>query len=157
MPPSLRIAVADDDRSTREILQTLLTTLGHQVVVMAESGDSLIDRCAVTNPDVLITDNLMAGISGLDAAFKIYASRPLPIVLLSSYCDPEIVRAAEKNHVVVYLVKPISQAHLEAALAKCAECLSVLPNKARGEAEEILIESGSRKSDARFPRASTKK
>ena len=38
--------------------------------------------------------------------------------MLSGYCDPSVVRNAEEKHILVYLVKPISQAHLEAALAR---------------------------------------
>jgi DNA-binding NarL/FixJ family response regulator len=116
---SLRIAIADDDRSTLEVLQMLLGKLGHEVIVIADNGRSLIDECAVMEPDVIITDNLMPGISGAAAAAIIYERRPVPIILLSAFCDPELVIDAERKHVLMYMVKPLSEAHIEVALNRC--------------------------------------
>lgn len=125
MNTSLRIAIADDDRSTRQLLRQMLEGLGHRIVAVAENGRSLVDQCDVTLPDMVITDNLMADMNGLDAALEIYQARHTPIVLLSGYCDPKTVRNAEEKHILVYLVKPISKTHLEAALTRCLEELSV--------------------------------
>jgi DNA-binding NarL/FixJ family response regulator len=126
MSSSLRIAIADDDRSVRETLLRMLENLGHSVVVIAEDGRSLVDQCASVQPDVVITDNLMKTMSGLDAAADIYRARPTPIVLLSGYCNPTIVRNAEERHILVYLVKPVSQTHLEAALMRCDDQLPLV-------------------------------
>jgi YesN/AraC family two-component response regulator len=122
MPVSpLRVAIADDDRSMRELLEGLLHKLGHEVVAICVDGQSLISQAAITEPDVIITDNLMPDISGVDAAAIIYQQKPTQIILLSGYCDRELVLDAEQNHVLMYLVKPVSQAHLEAALLRCQE------------------------------------
>jgi two-component system, response regulator PdtaR len=120
-PPRLRIAIADDDRSTRELLQALLSKLGHEVVVVADDGHSLIQKCAVTEPNLIITDNLMPGVTGVEAAAILYKQRPTPIILLSAHSDPELVIEAERKHVFMYLVKPLSEAHLTAALTRCRE------------------------------------
>jgi DNA-binding NtrC family response regulator len=117
----LRVAVADDDRSMRELLQQLLLNLGQEVVAVAENGQSLIKQCAITQPDVVITDNLMPDISGVDVAAIIHQNRPTQIILVSAYCDRDLVLDAERKHVLMYLVKPVSQDHLRAALARCQE------------------------------------
>ena len=43
--------------------------------------------------------------------------RPVPVILVSAYHDPEFIRRAEADHILAYLVKPIKQADLEPAIA----------------------------------------
>jgi len=117
----LRVAIADDDRMMREMLEQLLRNLGHEVVAVAENGRELIDQALATQPDVVITDNLMPDVNGADAAAIIHAQCPAQIILLSAYCDRELVLDAEQKHILMYLVKPVSQEHLEAALHRCQE------------------------------------
>lgn len=141
-PSGRRIAIADDDRSMREVLQVLLRNLGHEVVVAAENGQSLIKQCAILRPDVIITDNLMPDISGAEAAAIIYEQRPTQIILLSAFCDRELVIDAEQKHVLMYLVKPVSVAHLEAALNRCQELRNA--QKCDEAEEELDFENLSR-------------
>ncbi len=116
----------------------MIEDLGHRIVAMTDNGRSLIELCEVTRPDVIITDNLMADMNGLDAAWKIYQARQTPVVLLSGYCDPKTVRDAEQKHILVYLVKPTSKIYLEAALTRCLDELSVAPHK---DAEHCDVQS----------------
>ena len=55
---SLRVAIADDDCVMRESLEQMLGNLGHEVVAVAENGESLINQCAMNEPDVVITGTL---------------------------------------------------------------------------------------------------
>jgi two-component system, response regulator PdtaR len=119
MDSHLRIAIADDDRSSRVILRQILQKLGHSIVVEADSGWSLVDQCAVANPDVVITDNWMADIRGLDAATEICRNKKIPIILISAFCDPDLVRIAEQRQIAMYMVKPIHEGHLATALSRC--------------------------------------
>jgi DNA-binding NtrC family response regulator len=116
---TLRVAIADDDRGMRESLQQMLRDLGHDVVAVAENGESLIKQCAMTEPDVVITGTLTAKMYGSEAAEVVYKSRPIPIILYSGHCEPDLVRNAEHKHVFIYLVKPICHEHLQAALKQC--------------------------------------
>ena len=116
---SLRVAIADDQRTMRETLQQMLCELGHQVVAVAENGKSLVRQCATTAPDVVITGTLTPEMNGCDAAAVIYERRPIPIILYSGHCEPDLVINAEHKHVFMYLVKPICPEHLQAALKEC--------------------------------------
>jgi DNA-binding NtrC family response regulator len=68
---------------------------------------------------VVITGTLTREMFGADAAEAIYKSRPIPVILYSGHCEPELVVNAEHKHVFIYLVKPIAQEHLAAALKEC--------------------------------------
>ena len=127
---SLRVAIADDDPSIRESLRQMLCDLGHEVVAAAENGESLISQCAKANPDVVITGTLTPRLYGSDAAAAIYKNRPIPIILYSCHCEPDLVRNAEHKHVFMYLVKPICPEDLQTALEKC-RCAVRTSRKAR--------------------------
>ncbi|MHB1558334.1 MAG: ANTAR domain-containing response regulator [Isosphaeraceae bacterium] len=117
MSRSLRIAVADDEPDMQEYYRTILPQLGHVVVVVAETGRELVEKCREHHPDMVITDIKMPDMDGIEAAGRIYRDGPIPVILVSAHIDPEYLRRAEADHVLGYLVKPIKQADLEPAIA----------------------------------------
>jgi response regulator NasT len=114
---SLRIAVADDEPDMQEYYRTILAVLGHVVVVVAETGRELVEKCRNEHPDLVIADIKMPDMDGIDAAVQLYRDRPLPVILVSAHHDAAFIKRAEENHVLCYLVKPIKQADLEPAIA----------------------------------------
>jgi response regulator NasT len=114
---TLRIAVADDEPRMRDYYQDILPRMGHSVVCVADSGRALTQQCASQHPDLVITDIKMPDMDGIDAARDICREEPLPVILVSAYHEPELFRRASEEHILAYLVKPIKQADLEAAIA----------------------------------------
>jgi response regulator NasT len=117
MTRPLRIAVADDEPDMRDWFQTILPLLGHEVVAVAEDGKDLVAKCRAARPDLVITDIKMPDMDGIDAAAQISRDGPVPVILVSAYHDSELVRRAERDHILAFLVKPIKQADLEPAIA----------------------------------------
>jgi response regulator NasT len=115
MSRRLRIAVADDERDTREFFQDLLPRLGHQVVAAA-GGRQLAELCRVAEPDLVITDVKMPGADGLEAADEVNRSRPVPVILVSGHSSPELLARAGADYVMAYLTKPVKPADLETAI-----------------------------------------
>jgi two-component system, response regulator PdtaR len=137
---SLRVAIADDDRGMRESLQQMLCDLGHEVVAVAENGEALIHQCEATQPDVVVTGTLTSELRGSDAAAAVYQRRPIPIILYSGHCEPDRVLNAERKHVFMYLVKPICQEHLQAALKACQEYRCMESNEpSEGDEKMVFI------------------
>jgi response regulator NasT len=116
MNKSLRIAVADDERDTREYLQTVLPTLGHEVVAVAETGPQLVEQCRKTHPDLVVADIRMPGLDGIPAAAEVNRERPEPVVLVSGYQDAQLLERAGNENVMAYLVKPIKTGDLLSAI-----------------------------------------
>src|SRR5262245_58430636 len=116
MSRSLRVAIADDERDTREYLQELLTRLGHQVVA-AETGKQLLEQCRLLGPDLVITDIKMPDMDGIEAAEAVSSHKETPVILVSGHLDAGLLRRAEADHIMSYLIKPVSQADVEAAVA----------------------------------------
>ena len=117
MNERLRISVADDEADMRDWFERILPTLGHQVVSVAENGKELVEHCRTLKPDLVITDIKMPELDGIDASNEICAERPVPVILVSAYHDPELIKRAEADHVLAYLVKPIGKAALGPAIA----------------------------------------
>jgi two-component system, response regulator PdtaR len=117
MNRSLRIAVADDESDMRDFFERMLRHSGHRVVCVAENGRQLIECCKETQPDIVITDIKMPDIDGIEASSQICRERPTPVILVSAHHDPALIERAEADHVMAFLVKPISQADLQPAIA----------------------------------------
>lgn len=116
MTRSLRIVLADDEQNVYEFLQEVLLRLGHQVVGVAQTGRQLVAQCRSVHPDLVITDIKMPDMDGIEAAEQIYRQEPVPIILLSSHHDPDLLERAERSSVLAYLLKPIRQGELEPAI-----------------------------------------
>jgi AmiR/NasT family two-component response regulator len=116
MTRSLKIAIADDERDMRDYYRTILPLLGHELTASVKTGGGLVERCAVTRPDLVITDIKMPDMDGIEAAARIYKYAAVPVILVSVHYDPEFIRRAEADYIMAYLVKPIRQADLELAI-----------------------------------------
>jgi response regulator NasT len=117
MNDTLRIVVADDEPDMRDYFQKILPRLGHVVAGVAQNGKELLANCLSLQPDLVITDIKMPDMDGIEAANAIYQRRPVPVILVSAYHDPELIRRAEADHIMGYLVKPIKQSDLDPVIA----------------------------------------
>jgi len=117
MRSPLRIAVADDETETLDYFREMLVQLGHEVVVAATNGRALVEGCRTSRPEMVITDIKMPDLDGIEAAKQISEQDPLPVILVSGYHDPALIERAAADHILAYLVKPIKQADLLAAIA----------------------------------------
>jgi response regulator NasT len=117
MSEPLRIAVADDEPDMRDYFAKILPRLGHCVVAVAATGTELVNECRQHQLDLVITDIRMPDMDGIDAAIRLYQERAVPVILVSAYHDAELIKRAESDHIMGYLVKPIKQADLAPAIA----------------------------------------
>src|SRR5436305_1030209 len=117
MTKPLRIVVADDEPDMRDYFKKILPRLGHRVLGAAENGKELVAQCLTLQPDLVITDIKMPEMDGIDAAVSIYQHRPIPVILVSAHHDAALIKRAEMDHVMGYLVKPIKQPDLEPVIA----------------------------------------
>jgi response regulator NasT len=117
MNATLNIAVADDEPRMRDYYREALARMGHRVAFAASNGVELIEGCKAARPDLILTDIKMPELDGIDAAVEIGRGEPVPIILVSAYHDDELLRRAGKGQVFGFLVKPIKQDDLKAAIA----------------------------------------
>ncbi|MGC8628452.1 MAG: ANTAR domain-containing response regulator [Acidimicrobiales bacterium] len=108
-----KLVVVDDDTPFAVELAGLFSDVGYEVTEIANGATECIDLVERTNPDVVVMDVRMDGMSGTEAAAVLSRERPhMPVVLLSAYDDDGIVRAARGASVAAYLVKGCSASEL---------------------------------------------
>ena len=70
-----KVLVADDERVIADTLAMILNQSGFQATV-AYTGERAVELAAEIQPDMLISDVIMAGLNGIDAAIKIRGMLP---------------------------------------------------------------------------------
>jgi len=115
MKRPLRIAVADDEKLMLDYYQDLLPRLGHQVIP-ADSGRKLAEVCRDGRPDLVVTDIRLGDADGLDVTAEINREHEVPVIVVSAHHDDELQGRALRDHVMAYLVKPVKQQDLAAAI-----------------------------------------
>jgi AmiR/NasT family two-component response regulator len=113
---ALRILIADDESLIRMGLRKMLEQAGHQVIGAAPDGRTAVRLAHDLDPELAILDIKMPGYDGLEAARRIVAERPIPVIILTAYGQRDLVEEASRAPVMAYLVKPVKEAELMATL-----------------------------------------
>ncbi|MGT2425486.1 response regulator [Amnibacterium kyonggiense] len=120
MNEGLRVGVVEDDDELRVMIVGLLHDLDHEVIVAERDATDIVSVCSVSALDVVLLDQRLPLVSGLEAAANLARALPdLPVAILSAYDDRSLQEAARRVGVKRYLVKGCSAAELDAALREC--------------------------------------
>jgi PAS domain S-box-containing protein len=113
-PSPKHVLLIDDDAAVRQIVAREIASAGHRV----EAGDTNFAFAALRDGlsfDVLVTDVVMPGISGVELSQRVRARLPrLQTVFITGYADAEITTAFPPNAIV--LRKPLARGALHSAL-----------------------------------------
>jgi len=112
----MRILIADDESLIRLGLRKMLEEAGHQVIAAASDGRTALRMARDLDPELAILDVKMPGYDGLEAARRIVAQHPIPIILLTAYGQRDLVEQATRAPIMAYLVKPVQEAELLATI-----------------------------------------
>jgi AmiR/NasT family two-component response regulator len=135
----MRILIADDESIIRLGLKAMLQELGHEVI-SAMNGREAIQMAKTQQPEMAILDIMMPYTDGLQAAIAINENRPVPILLLTAFSDPDLIEKATDLPIQGYLIKPVQPAELTAAISvarKRFEEKSALLVRAEQLAEDV--------------------
>ncbi len=106
-----RVLLVDDDANLREVYETLLTALGHDVTTVADGQAAIQWLLDNDHPDLVLMDMEMPLMNGVEATRKIREReelRDLMVVLLTSHQQPENVGEGLASGADAYVVKPAS-------------------------------------------------
>jgi CheY-like chemotaxis protein len=114
LPEGLEVLLVEDNAQVRAFAEDLLRDMGCEVVCAA-SGDEALASLPGANPDLVLSDIVMPGMSGIELAGEIRRLRPdLPVVLATGYSE----EAAQDQQQFPIVLKPYSAKDLTAALAQ---------------------------------------
>ncbi|HEY4976517.1 MAG TPA: response regulator [Gaiellaceae bacterium] len=140
----MRLLIAEDETIIRLDLRGLLERAGFEVCAEARDGIEAVELARKELPDLAILDVKMPRLDGIEAAKQILEERPIPIVILTAYGQPELITRAVEAGVYGYLVKPFRETDLlpaiETARARHAELMAL-----REEADSLAEALAARK------------
>ncbi|MBF0278884.1 MAG: response regulator [SAR324 cluster bacterium] len=111
---SERILAVDDEGAIAELIKATLDRLGYRVTIHCESVAALeLFRSAPENFDLVISDQTMPGLSGIELSKKLLEIRPdIPIILCTGYSSVVSEETAEEFGIKRFVSKPISRSKL---------------------------------------------
>lgn len=117
-PEDLKLLVVDDSRAQRKMISMMMGRWGYQVVE-AESGEDALEACAAQKFDIILSDWMMDGMSGLEFCRKLrgmardsYAY----FILLTSKSEKAEVADGLEAGADDFLTKPVAPDELRARL-----------------------------------------
>lgn len=142
----IRLIIVDDHEMVREGLKAILgAEPDFEVVGESSNAEGLSELVERTQPDIVLLDARLPGISGPDAARRLGRSHPhVAVVILTTFTDDSLVDDSISAGARGYVVKTVERFDLKQSIRAVARGESVIsPSVAGRVLERIRSESGS--------------
>ncbi|NPV85580.1 MAG: response regulator transcription factor [Anaerolineae bacterium] len=113
----MRILVIDDDPCTTELLTMILKPISTNILT-AHSGREGVRMAKDCSPDVIVLDMMMPDLDGVQSCREIREFTSVPILIVSSAGQPNLIAEALNAGADDYLVKPVTRDILAATVNK---------------------------------------
>jgi CheY-like chemotaxis protein len=137
--PAPSILLVDDQRDIVRLLHATLQTLGHELeIIDAPSGEEALLEASRRKIDLLVSDYLLPGISGVELMRKIQVRSPeLKVIFISGMTDRKVRKEMLNSGAVAIFDKPIPLADfLDAVERSLGLVLTIFPPESSQEVEE---------------------
>jgi PAS domain S-box-containing protein len=118
-----RILVVDDEEPLVEVAEEILTGLGYSVVGVADSIEAL--ELFMHDPyafDLVVTDQVMPHLAGLDMARRMIGIRPdIPLVLLTGFSETPAPETTGSQGIRETVMKPVARRDLAKAIRRALD------------------------------------
>ena len=122
---SAPVWVVDDDRAIRWVLSRALSRAGIESRTF-DRAQAVLDALKSEQPQVLVSDIRMPGMTGVELLARIKAEAPdLPVIIMTAYSDLDSAVSAFQGGAFEYLAKPFDVPKavelIQRAMKECAE------------------------------------
>jgi DNA-binding NarL/FixJ family response regulator len=112
-----RILIVEDEPLVALEWKESLEAAGYQIVASVDSADLLLSSVRELKPDLVLMDvRLRSFLDGIDAVSRLRFLSSLPVIYITAYSTPDIVRRAEGTSPAAFLVKPVDGTQLVEAV-----------------------------------------
>lgn len=139
-----RLMIVDDHEVVRMGLRAALEVeADFNVVAEAGSGKEAIEKARAHEPDIILMDVRMDGMSGIEACREIRNERPeTRVLMLTSFAEEETVVSALLAGAAGYVLKNVARARLLEALRAVARGETLLDSKVtKGVLDQLVAKS----------------
>jgi len=117
----IRVLLVDDDEAMREALAVRLESWGYEVAT-AGDGSQAAEAAETRGPDVIVTDVVLPGMSGLDLLERLRKTgMTCPIILITAHGSVNWAVEAMKRGAMDFLTKPVDHEHLASLISAAAD------------------------------------
>lgn len=156
-PHKRTVVVAEDESVNRMDLVAMLEDNGYEVVGEAANGEEVIELTRKYRPDVVCMDVKMPRTDGITAAGVICDENIAPVVMLTAFSQPDLVKQATGAGAMTYVTKPYEESKLlpalEVAMGRFAEINDLLDNVERSESKLRDTEEQLKKAEEQLKKA----
>ena len=132
----MKILIVDDEKPARDRLARMVRELeSHELVGEAVNGLEALGLAQSLEPDIVLMDIRMPGMDGIEAARHISKLDAPPAVVFATAFSDHALEAFE-THAVDYLLKPVKQERLQAAIDA-----AMRPTRAQVSKEDEVLSS----------------
>lgn len=109
----MRALVIDDDRTTRDLVVSMLEAMGIGRIDRASDGQEALNLLRAIQADVIVSDVLMEPMDGISFTRRLRTNREssnqdIPVILLTAHTDRTTVLEARDAGVNAFVAKPVS-------------------------------------------------
>jgi len=117
-----RILIVEDEPMIAELVSTILTDAGYEVIGIARDERSAVTQAKRSTPELVLMDIKLANNSdGVEVARRLQSEKPVSVLFTSAYVDQRTFERASAVNPVGFLGKPYSPQSLLNALAIAGE------------------------------------
>ncbi|SMP05785.1 regulatory protein, Fis family [Desulfurobacterium pacificum] len=119
----MKVLIVDDEKGIRETIKEILQDEGYEVFT-EEIGSNVERKIEEVNPDIIILDLFLPGMSGMDVLEKIHATGEIKrraVIIVSGHGTVETSVKALKLGAFDFLEKPIKYDKLMEAIENAVE------------------------------------
>jgi signal transduction histidine kinase len=136
---TLRILIVEDEALIREDLRARLERFGYEVAGSAATGEEALRLAEKTSPGLVLMDIVLKGpMDGIETAGHIRNRFGTPVIFLTAWADGNVLSRAKTAMPYGYLVKPVEDRELKAALEIAAYKADVEKKLALAERYEAV-------------------
>jgi CheY-like chemotaxis protein len=113
--PDATILIVDDDRDTRTIIKTILSSKGYSTQEAGNGKEALLSIESF-KPDLILLDIMMPEMSGYDVMARLRMkpeNQDIPVIMLSAKAESEDILSGYQDYAVeYYITKPFTPREL---------------------------------------------
>ncbi|NJL63530.1 MAG: response regulator [Methylacidiphilales bacterium] len=119
-----QILIVDDNPTNTKVLFNCLKSAGYRILI-AQSGESALEKLEIASPDLILLDVMMPGINGFETCQCLKSSpvtQNIPVIFMTALSDTEEKLQGFSVGAVDYITKPF---HQEEVLARVSTHLQL--------------------------------
>jgi DNA-binding response OmpR family regulator len=113
-----KIVIVEDEPDTNEMFAEMMQLSGYNVF-KSYGGNSALTLISEENPDLVVLDLMMPGLSGLEVLEKMRADpamSKIPVIIVSAKSLPQDIQTGLDAGASMYLTKPVTYQELHQAV-----------------------------------------